>query len=1172
MANHIVNRAIAGIGETLSILAEVHDDISQAKALINLLGWELPPGVDDIGLATLDIGDFLEKLDAVLDVSTEELEDEIFMLERVTELMLAVNTLVQTVYTLAQNLPSDLAAFDDYVERTKIHKELPRRLFDFLLTNYFAHSLPLSFAILHLIDVIDYPYFPADPENFQVEHIRAKINYQRFNTLVSNPSQLAEEAYGWGTPTFTVRILLKRLNLLFRTLGIPSRVQPLEPQAEEIWLERTVSETNPMPQLITFFYEDVVAFQTIRLGLSIFGSRATAEGSSDAGLGLVPIVRGQSQGSIRLSRFANTFIEFSAEVEVLKRLALLIRPGQGLDVKTGNGISEAIAGRFALGLRHGTPISELKTLFPLPGGTSLQAQQVYLMGGMDGYPDRPIGFVEMGLLGCRFTFSLEDADGFLQDSIGQKQLAAPCDIVIYWDSERGISLQGNVGLQGTFSLSANLGPIRLDLLHLAVDHQDDGFELEASTSGSLSLGPVMTTVDQIGVAVAISFDGGNLGLFGLSADFKPPKGLAIAIDASVVAGGGYLFFDPEKEQYAGIVQLQFEQLTLTATGLLTTRMPDGSSGFSLLIMLAVEDFQPLQLGLGFKLTGIGGLLGFNRTVAVEVLRRGLKNQTLDRVLFPPDPLKNAPIIVSTLRSVFPPIPDQYVLGPIAQISWGREGLLTANLGIILEFPDPVRFVLLGQMRALFPNKSFPLVRLNLDVLGVIDFDKGEAFLLATLFDSKFYQWEVTGDAAFFLRWKRNPTFILSIGGFHPAYKAPPEIPSLARLSLSLSKSKKLQLRLTWYLALTSNTLQHGARLDLRIKASKFRLDGHLSYDALIQFNPFGFIVLFSAGVGLKWGSRTLASVQLEGALAGPSPWHIKGQAKFKIWRFSKSVSFDRTIGSGETAPPLPVVNAKPALIAALKEVDNWQASLPPASEMLVTFKEEEIDFASIKVHPLGTISVRQTVLPLKTKIEKFGNARTAQKASYTISKLKLGLTEQAIDDLEEFFAPGEYQELTQAEKLSQPSFEQMEAGVKVSSAEDVTYQSEQVRTINMEYESELILPLRRRSPSTTPLPELDLVQEAKVGASAKRRQRQAGVNRFISEMRYEAPELQWQGYAIVNRDDMTVAELELEEGAQAKMAEEGVNYYQAREWLKDYEQVHPRKVSQLQVVPVYELK
>lgn len=60
---------------------------------------------------------------------------------------------------------------------------------------------------------------------------------------------------------------------------------------------------------------------------------------------------------------------------------------------------------------------------------------------------------------------------------------------------------------------------------------------------------------------------------------------------------------------------------MRATGLLTTRLPGGASGFSLLVVISSE-FPPVQLGLGFRLVGVGGLLGINRTVAVEALRGG----------------------------------------------------------------------------------------------------------------------------------------------------------------------------------------------------------------------------------------------------------------------------------------------------------------------------------------------------------------------------------------------------------------------------------------------------------------------------------------------------------------------------------------------------------------------
>ena len=87
---------------------------------------------------------------------------------------------------------------------------------------------------------------------------------------------------------------------------------------------------------------------------------------------------------------------------------------------------------------------------------------------------------------------------------------------------------------------------------------------------------------------------------------------------------------------------------MSAVGLLTTRLPDGRQGYSLLISIAASGFTPIQLGLGFTLNGMGGLLGLNRSAGVEALRAGLKNKTLDAVLFPADPLAQLPHLVNVL--------------------------------------------------------------------------------------------------------------------------------------------------------------------------------------------------------------------------------------------------------------------------------------------------------------------------------------------------------------------------------------------------------------------------------------------------------------------------------------------------------------------------------------------
>ena len=125
----------------------------------------------------------------------------------------------------------------------------------------------------------------------------------------------------------------------------------------------------------------------------------------------------------------------------------------------------------------------------------------------------------------------------------------------------------------------------------------------------------------VGVKGLITFPdhGGNLGPANLSIDFKPPNGLGIAIDAGVVAGGGYILFNPDRGQYAGVLDVALaEIIQVKVIGVLDTILPDGSLGFSFLLIITF-DFPPIQLGFGFTLNGVGGLGGVNRTMNTDAL-------------------------------------------------------------------------------------------------------------------------------------------------------------------------------------------------------------------------------------------------------------------------------------------------------------------------------------------------------------------------------------------------------------------------------------------------------------------------------------------------------------------------------------------------------------------------
>src|SRR5262245_2531070 len=163
-------------------------------------------------------------------------------------------------------------------------------------------------------------------------------------------------------------------------------------------------------------------------------------------------------------------------------------------------------------------------------------------------------------------------------------------------------------------------------------------------------------------------------------------------------------------------------------------MPDGAKGYSFVVIIFAQGFAPIQLGFGFTLTGIGGLLAVSRTFDEDALRAGLKNHTLDSVMFPKDPIRNAPQILSNLNKVFPPANGHHLFGPMAQIAWGTPPLITANLGLVMELGARLRLLILAQIAAILPRRENDLVRLQMDAIGVLDFDQGTAALDATLHD------------------------------------------------------------------------------------------------------------------------------------------------------------------------------------------------------------------------------------------------------------------------------------------------------------------------------------------------------------------------------------------------------------------------------------------------------
>jgi hypothetical protein len=207
--------------------------------------------------------------------------------------------------------------------------------------------------------------------------------------------------------------------------------------------------------------------------------------------------------------------------------------------------------------------------------------------------------------------------------------------------------------------------VTIDKLDLSGNPLDDGLIADAELSTVTKLGPFIATLQRIGVHARLAARLAGPGAVVGDLSFRPPAGIGLEIDAKAVTGAGYLDFYPERSEYIGAAQLRIkDKIQVKAIGLILTK-PEVSS-----LLLVSAEFPPVQLGLGFKLNGVGGLAGVHRGINEEQLFAGLRDNTLDDLLFPADPLQNIHGLLGKLNGVFPPAQDRYTFGLMGLITWG----------------------------------------------------------------------------------------------------------------------------------------------------------------------------------------------------------------------------------------------------------------------------------------------------------------------------------------------------------------------------------------------------------------------------------------------------------------------------------------------------------------------
>jgi hypothetical protein len=208
------------------------------------------------------------------------------------------------------------------------------------------------------------------------------------------------------------------------------------------------------------------------------------------------------------------------------------------------------------------------------------------------------------------------------------------------------------------------------------------------------------------------------------------------------------------------------------------------------------------------------------------------------------------------------------------------------------------------------------------------------------------------------------------------------------------------------------------------------IKAHAGFDALFVFVPFQFEAEITASAAITWHGHNLASVKLEFTLTGPHPWHAVGKASFDILWWTVSVGFDATWGDRTPASLPPPPDIATLLRNALSDSTAWVSALPAGERSWLVLPSTP----TTKHHPISTMVVRQRVLPLDTDITQFGSTPLAAAQHFSIDRVTVGTNAPAKLVVEDQFAPGQFTQLSNADRLAAPSFESFPSGISFAHA------------------------------------------------------------------------------------------------------------------------------------------
>ena len=441
-----------------------------------------------------------------------------------------------------------------------------------------------------------------------------------------------------------------------------------------------------------------------------------------------------------------------------------------------------------------------------------------------------------------------------------------------------------------FVINKQFGPIKIAQIGVKITADGDNSSLKILVDGEAEIAGFLAQVDDLSVTIPIlrplNFSEWEYDMAGCALAYSGPAfkiAGALRKEELDVPGGG----NNEKYiEYQGLCTISTSTISISAIGAFG-RIPSNDGSYVTCFVIAAIDY-PLGGIPEFFVTGLAGGLGLNRDLVVPKVA-DVPNSIFMRTLsgFADDPMG----ALEQIRTDLPAKRDSlwFAVG----VKFTTYQVLETKGVLFVKLSDGFTIGILGLSSMSLPTKELGIGYVELAFLAYFDSQEQVLWVEAQLTDASYLfhkSCRLTGGFAL-VSWFKRGEFLLSLGGYHPKFKAPNYYPVVPRLGFSWKPMSKLTIKGGAYFTVCTSAVMLGGGFEATFKAGSLSASFKAGVDVLVVFDPFyyNFRVYIGLSVRYKtWLGTVKASLGADLEIEGPK---MRGKARIEWYIISFTVSF-----------------------------------------------------------------------------------------------------------------------------------------------------------------------------------------------------------------------------------------------------------------------------------------